>query len=87
MKTIWIYVLLTTIIIINSGCPKPCIEANYSFAATSQITPDGDSIRIEDTLYLISSFPFSLVDQQTGKPVDYSNANDIESTYFVPAIC
>lgn len=48
---------------ILAGCPKPCIQADYSFAVNAQIAPDTDSIKVGDTLFLISSFPTSLKDQ------------------------
>lgn len=71
------------IAIILSGCPKPCIEANYSFAVNSQIIPDLDSIKVGDTIFLFSSFPTSLKDQRTGQTVDYSNSTGIGNTLSV----
>ncbi len=71
---------LLAIVIINSGCPKPCIETNYSFAVNSQISPDIDSMKVGDTIYLNSSFPNRLTDQSTGMTIDYSNSTDIGST-------
>jgi hypothetical protein len=66
MKNLVISLALMVIAIILSGCPKPCIEANYSFAVNSQIIPDLDSIKVGDTIFLFSSFPTSLKDQRTG---------------------
>ena len=83
MKKIFVFVGLIYVFFINSGCPKPCIEANYSFAVNSQIKPDVDSVHIGDTIFLISSFSNKLTDQSTGKIVDYSNATDIGSALSV----
>jgi len=83
MKKLIMGFALIALVVIITGCPKPCVEANYSFAATSQIVPDIDSIKIGDTLFLTSSFSTSLIDQRTGRTVDYSDANDIESTLSI----
>lgn len=74
MKKILLYCLLAFVILINTGCPKPCIEAEYSFAIQSQITPDMDSVSIGDTIYLISSTPTTMKELSTGMEVDYSGA-------------
>ena len=83
MKNLIIITVLLVIAIINSGCPKPCIEANYSFAATIQISPDDSIIHKGDTLWLNSLFPNRLNDISTGELIDYSNATDIESTLSI----
>ncbi|MEO8822886.1 MAG: hypothetical protein ABI366_04865 [Ginsengibacter sp.] len=80
MKKLFSFMPLFILAILISGCPKPCIEANYTFAVNSQITPDLDSVHIGDTLYLTSSFSSSLKDKIGGAIVDYSNANNINST-------
>jgi hypothetical protein len=80
MKKISSAVGLVFIIIIISGCPKPCIEANYSFEVNSQITPDYDSVHIGDTIYFVSTFPTKLVDQSSGQMIDYYNSTGIGST-------
>lgn len=79
MNKIFSAIILLIITIISSGCPKPCIEANYSFAVNSQIIPDLDSVHTGDTVYLTSTFPTKLTDQSTGKVVDYSNSTNIGS--------
>lgn len=68
---------LILILLINSGCPKPCIGTNYSFVIHSQITPDMDSVNIGDTIFLVSSFPSMLQDQNTSAQVDYSGSKEI----------
>ncbi len=80
MKKILIGIGLSIFVIINSGCPKPCVEANYSFAVNSQVTPSVDSVKVGDTIFLISSFPTKLLDQGTGTIIDYSNSVNIGST-------
>jgi hypothetical protein len=80
MKKLFTFMPLFILAIVISGCPKPCIEANYIFAVNSQITPDLDTLHIGDTLYLTSSFPSSLKDQIGGSIVDYSNAKNLNST-------
>ncbi len=69
--------------IINGGCPKPCIEANYSFDVNLQIIPNLDSIKVGDTLYVVSTFPTNLTDQKSGTEINYNNASDIESTLSI----
>ena len=55
MKKIITGIGLCIITIINCGCPKSCIEANYSFAVNAQITPDTDSVQVGDTIFLTST--------------------------------
>lgn len=80
MKIPLAFISLFILAILISGCPKPCIEANYIFAVNSQIVPDLDSIGIGDTLYLTSSFSSSFKDQITGARVEYSHAKNLNST-------
>ena len=79
MKKIIIGLGLLIVIIINLGCPKSCIEANYSFAVNAQITPDIDSVHVGDTIYLTSTFPSRLNNLVTNDTVDYSNSTNIGS--------
>lgn len=74
MKKILFYFMLSCAIAINTGCPKPCIDATYSFAIQSKITPDLDSVNIGDTIYLISSTPTTMKDIGSSIEVDYSKA-------------
>lgn len=75
MFTGFIYVTMMII-----GCPKPCVEANYSFKEQLQLSPDSDSMKVGDTLYITASFPNNLIDQRSGSVINYSNASNIEST-------
>lgn len=83
MKKLLTLTLLGAIVFINSGCPKACIEANYTFIIHSHIAPDLDSVNVGDTIYLISSFPSILQDQNTSSQIDYSGAKAIGSTLAV----
>lgn len=86
MKNTLAKLILLSILVINSGCPKPCIEANLSFSVNSQINPDNDSIHVGDTIYLESSFPTQLIEQSTGQLMDYSNSTGIGSTLAVSSL-
>lgn len=83
MKNLIIITGLIAIVILISGCPKPCIEANYSFLVNSEIKPDIDSVHVGDTIYLTSSFPTKLTDQSSGQMIDYSNSTAIGSTLAI----
>jgi hypothetical protein len=61
------------IILFNTGCPKSFVEANYSFAVNSQLSPDLDSAHVGDSIFLNSTFAVKLEDQITGAIVDYSS--------------
>lgn len=69
-----------TLLLVLTGCPFPCIEANYSFNVTADVYPTEDSVQIGDTIYITSVFPKQLTDQVTNQIVDYSNAKRIGST-------
>lgn len=80
-------IILLIIILVNSGCPKPCLTSgNYSFNVNVQITPDKDSVQIGDTIFLISSFPDSLIDQSSGQLVEYNNSKGIGNTLSISII-
>ncbi|MEO6358136.1 MAG: hypothetical protein ABIU77_04410 [Ferruginibacter sp.] len=83
MKKVLTGILIVGIILSNYGCPKPCVEANYSFAVTANFTPDMDSVKIGDTIFLTSSFPTTLQETQISKLIDYSDASDIGNTISV----
>ena len=56
------------------------MQSNYNFNVNCQFSPDMDSIKVRDTIYLTVAFPTSLKDQNSGHIIDYSNSDDIEST-------
>ena len=80
MKKIVAGISLLIIVITNSGCPKPCIEANYSFAVNAQINPNIDSVHVGDTIFLTSTFSSKLKDLVSGDSINYSNSTAIGST-------
>lgn len=77
-----------TLIFLQTGCPSPlgCPNVVHQFAVTAQFTPQRDSVRVGDTLYLSSSFPTTLIDVRSGEQVAYSNAKDMGSSIFVKEI-
>lgn len=83
MKDIVVGIILACIVLLNSGCPKSCIEANYAFLVNAQVSPDRDSINVGDTIYITSSFPAKLIDQGTGAEINYTGAKKIGSTLGV----
>lgn len=83
MKKVFIIFCSGVILLINSGCPKPCIETNYSFNAKVHIVPDSDSVNVGDSIYIMSSFPTELTDQNTSLKIDYSGATSIGITLAV----
>ncbi|GAB3204452.1 hypothetical protein ABID22_002583 [Pontibacter aydingkolensis] len=83
MKTHVIKLLLVLVGIALTGCPSPlCLNPNpsYSFAVTAHFTPERDSIRVGDTLYLVSEFPNFLVPIGEQDAVDYSKSTAIGNT-------
>ncbi|MEO7044033.1 MAG: hypothetical protein ABI091_01910 [Ferruginibacter sp.] len=86
MKNTLAKLILLSTLVINSGCPKPCIQSNLSFIVNSQFNPDNDSIHVGDTIYLESSFSTQLIDQSTGRIIDYSNSKGIGSTLAVSSL-
>src|SRR5437764_7329581 len=81
---LFIYGLLLSILFVNTGCPgKSCIEATYSFVATSRFVSLADSLQIGDTLFLVSKIPYKLTDMHTGSSIDYSNAQNIGSDLVI----
>lgn len=70
------------LIALLTGCPGVCPDAVHSFAITSSFTPQKDSIKVGDTLYLSSAFPAQLKDVRSGQQVDYKGASNIGSDIF-----
>ncbi|HEX2608989.1 MAG TPA: hypothetical protein VHK91_16515 [Flavisolibacter sp.] len=69
------------------GCfTKPCVETNYYFKVQAKILPENESINIGDTLYIVSNFSSSLLDQRSGKVIEYSDAVDLNSTIGIGRI-
>lgn len=86
INKLFLSMILIIVILINSGCPKPCNQSSYAFNINCQITPDKDSIHVGDTLYLKSSFSDSLIDQTSGQLIIYNNSGGIGSTLSVSTL-
>lgn len=80
MRNALIIIILGCIVLLNTGCPKTCIESNYLFAVNSYISPDKDSIKVGDTIYITSSFHTKLIDQNSGSEINYTGAKNLGST-------
>lgn len=74
--------IIATQFLLSSGCnkneTKPCVSGGYSFAVTSEWSPQREIYTVGDTIYLTSNFPKFLADQiNTSIIVDYSNSTGI----------
>jgi hypothetical protein len=82
MKTTLSYLLIIAACLTLTGCPTPmCLNPNpsYSFEVTAEFTPEKDSIRVGDTLYLVSEFPSTMIPAGSTQPVDYSRSTGISN--------
>lgn len=69
------------------ACHKPCVPNHYTFSIESVLfTPNKDSIRIGDTVFLESVTPTKMMDNANGRTVDYSGANNFGSTLGIGEI-
>jgi hypothetical protein len=70
--------LIFFIIIVMQACDPICtdLDPTYNFSVMASVFPSKDSISVGDTVYLISSFPSTLINQ-SGELIDYSNAKSI----------
>lgn len=70
--------LLAVPFLINAKCNKdnsnPCRSVRYSFAVTSNFSPQKEIYNIGDTIYLNSSFPKKLLDAISNQEINYSNS-------------
>jgi hypothetical protein len=76
-------VILSVLIFFGQGCnknkTKPCLNGGYSFAVTSEWSPQQEVYHVGDTIYFTSIFPKTLTDQiNTSIIVDYSNSVGIQ---------
>ncbi len=79
MKQTFNFGILLVLCAAITGCPKPCIESDYAFQVSTKIIPDADSLKVGDTIMLISSFSINLMDEMSQKRINFSNA-EISST-------
>lgn len=61
----------------KKGIGMNCAETKYAFQTYIQIKNDLDSIKIKDTIWIDFTCPTTLQDINTGKNIDYSNAQNI----------
>lgn len=83
MRTSLLNLIAFTLCLMLTGCPDPICnnpDPSYAFAVTAYFTPEQDSLKIGDTLYLVSEFPTTMVPVGGQKPVDYSNSKGIENS-------
>lgn len=71
------------LVIFTLGCnkskTKPCLDIQYSFAITSEWSPQQEIYHVGDTIYLTSIFPKLLTDQvNSSVVVNYSNSVGIQ---------
>lgn len=86
MKTLSINLLFTLVALTMTGCPEPlCLNPNptYSFNVPAHFTPEQDSIRVGDTLYLVSEFPSTMIPVGGQEAVVYTNSTGISNTLGV----
>lgn len=72
--------LITAMACSFSTCKKGglgCANSVYSFQLGESITPDKDSIRIGDTIFLNVNTSTKLTDLQTGALVEYNNTSNL----------
>ena len=72
--------LITAMACSFSTCKKGglgCANSVYSFQLGESITPDKDSIRIGDTIFLNVNTSTKLTDLQTGTLVEYNNTSNL----------
>ena len=63
-----------------STCKKGglnCASTVYFFQIDETVTPDKDSLRIGDTLYLEVNTPSKLMDEKRGTSIDYNNTANL----------
>lgn len=83
MKRIKHLILFFGLALALTGCPDPvCFnpDPTYTFAVTARFIPEQDSIRMGDTLYLVSEFPSAMVPVGEHEMVDYTNSIRISNT-------
>ncbi|NJO03797.1 MAG: hypothetical protein HC880_20935 [Bacteroidia bacterium] len=82
-KSTIIALLLGAMMIFLTSCPEVCIDPVYTFGISGQFSPEKDSIRVGDTLFLNFRFSTNLRDLQSGQMIDYSKAENLAATLRV----
>ncbi len=79
-NTIVLFILLLFWLLFSGAtCTKEsaCKEIKHQFRGSFKVSPDIDSIRIGDTIFLESRIPYILTDQLTNEIVEFKNASNI----------
>jgi hypothetical protein len=75
--------LVLLLIVLFNGCIKSaeCVQqAGYAFKTPVFFTPVLDEMNVGDTLWISFSHPTTLKDEVTGQMIDYSNAENLETS-------
>ena len=75
MKLILVIIVIASFAF--SSCFKNCSDTSYAFDTEAKVYPDKDSIRVGDTLWIEVTTPTTLIDNLSGKKVDYSGAENM----------
>jgi hypothetical protein len=66
----------------NKDSTRPCaLTTPYSFAVTSEFTPQKAVYNVGDTIFLVSTFPKTLTNLISNQQVDYSNSVGIGGVF------
>ncbi|WP_298392143.1 hypothetical protein, partial [Hydrotalea sp.] len=70
----------------NKNDTRPCIFNSYSFAVTSEWSPQKETYNVGDTIFLSSTFPKTLPDLvNPSLTIDYSNSTGIGGAIGIAA--
>ena len=78
--------ILLCIIVVISGCDKPCNEPDYDFSVFESFSPERDSMNIGDTLYLNCEIPKMEKDNNTGQVINFSNLGNLSDHLLITDI-
>jgi len=74
IKNIFISTALVCIILQFLGCGKTCVQVSYYFNMTEKFYPEYDSIKIGDSLWVISEHSVVFKDANTDNNINYSGS-------------
>lgn len=80
------FFILLCIIVVISGCHKPCNEPDYDFSVFESFSPERDSMNIGDTLYLNCEIPKMEKDNNTGQVINFSNLGNLGDNLVISDI-
>jgi hypothetical protein len=81
-----LYYIILVVTLVFIECHKPCNEPDYTFKTGEFFSPEVDSIKIGDTLWLQSIVPKLQEDINTQQQVDFSHAQNMGSTLIISDI-